>query len=531
MGVSDELVDLCAGVAEGDENYGACLAASYANSIETGVDVFYLIFAAALVFLMQAGFAMLCAGSVRQKNVKNIMLKNLLDACGGALGFWSVGYAFAYGGADSSTDKKDFIGSSNYFFLMNVGNTVTYDEDGFFVDQNVGYDYVGWFFQFAFAATAATIVAGTVAERCKMSAYLCYSIFLTGFVYPVVVHAIWSGNGFLTAFNSSPTFGVGVIDFAGSGVVHMTGGATALVAAKILGPRLGRFYDADGIPLPEPATFPAHSVALQILGTFILWFGWYGFNPGSSLYIANADSAAVAALAAVNTTIAAAAGCVTAMFTDTLVGQMKTGEAMYDLTMAMNGALGGLVAITAGCSVVEPWASLVIGIVGGWVYFGFSNLLLKLKIDDAVDAIPVHFANGAWGVIAVGLFAEPGRTMIAYSQDKHVGWFYSWGRGSSDATLLWAQICSILFIIGWVFALMTPFFMILNCLGMFRVDPLEEEVGLDISHHKGAAYDLSQPNKEDVEELVARRSTAHGKVEAPSQVSKAADEAEGDEES
>lgn len=158
----------------------------------------------ALVFMMQSGFAMLCAGSVRQKNVKNIMLKNLLDACGGAIGFWSVGYAFAYGGDDTS--DKNFIGTS-YFFLTDFG----------------GSDYMGWFFQFAFAATAATIVAGTVAERCKMQAYLCYSLFLTGFVYPVVVRSIWSSNGFLTAFRDDPFRDIGVIDFAGSGVVHMTG--------------------------------------------------------------------------------------------------------------------------------------------------------------------------------------------------------------------------------------------------------------------------------------------------------------------
>jgi len=201
---------------------------------------------------MQAGFAMLCAGSVRQKNVKNIMLKNLLDACGGAIGFFTVGFAFAYGG--DTEPGKTFIGNT-YFFLIDFK------------------DYHSWFFQFAFAATAATIVAGTVAERCKMQAYLCYSVFLTGFVYPVIVHSIWSSNGFLSAFLAEEDAfrNIGMIDFAGSGVVHMTGGATALIAAIVLGPRRGRFYDEDGNPLETPAAFPAHSVALQILGTFILW--------------------------------------------------------------------------------------------------------------------------------------------------------------------------------------------------------------------------------------------------------------------
>mmetsp|Transcript_13060 Transcript_13060/g.18709 ORF Transcript_13060/g.18709 Transcript_13060/m.18709 type:complete len:481 (-) Transcript_13060:187-1629(-) len=437
-----------------------------------GLDVFYLLFAGAMVFFMQAGFAMLCAGSIRAKNVKNIMLKNILDACGGAVGFWTIGYAFAYGGADSSTIS--FIGNSD-FVLANIHD---------------GGSLIGWFFQFAFAATAATIVAGTVAERCKFEAYIAYSLMLTGFVYPVVVHAIWSSSGFLSAFTDDKFLGSGMIDFAGSGVVHMTGGITALYAAKILGPRIGRFYDADGNELPEPVSFPPHSVALQVLGTFILWVGWYGFNPGSTLGISPAGYADVAALCAVTTTLAAAAGSVSAMFTDMIMTRMKTGETMYDITMCMNGALSGLVGITAGCSVCEPWAAFVIGIIAGWVYIGFSNLLVKMKIDDAVDAIPVHFGNGMWGCIATGLFASPGLVANAYGTENY-GAFY--GQGGA---LLGVEICGILFIIGWVGVIMIPYFMVLNAMGLFRVDALEEEVGLDISHHKGAAYDMSGPSED-----------------------------------
>ncbi len=234
----------------------------------------------------------------------------MLDACGGALGFFTIGFSLAYG------DGGSFVGVSREKFFLN-----SYD------------NYIDFFFQFTFAATAATIVAGTVAERCKMAAYLCYSLFLTAFVYPVVVHAIWNGNGFLSAFNADPMFGVGMIDFAGSGVVHMTGGITALVAAIVLGPRLGRFHDEDGNPLDTPTDFPAHSVALQVLGTFILWFGWYGFNPGSTLAISPAGYGAVAALCAVTTTLSAAAGCVSALFLDTILGMITEGEAHYDLTM------------------------------------------------------------------------------------------------------------------------------------------------------------------------------------------------------
>jgi len=483
-----------------DASSAVCNVKSTVDGISTGVDTFFLLFAGAAVFLMQAGFAMLCAGSVRQKNVKNIMLKNLLDACGGAIGFYTLGYGFAYGG------EMTFIGSANFAI----------------VDLSSGPDYIGFFFQFAFAATAATIVAGTVAERCKMVAYLCYSLFLTAFVYPIVVRSVWGTYGFLSAFSEAPFKDIGCIDFAGSGVVHMTGGATALVAAIVLGPRRGRFYDEDGNALETPTSFPAHSTALQILGTFILWFGWYGFNPGSALAIANADSAATAALCAVTTTLAAACGCVTAMAFDCVMDYRATGEVSYDLTMAMNGALGGLVAITAGCSVVYPWAAVIIGIIGGLVYYGFSKLLIKLKIDDAVDAIPVHFANGAWGVFAVGLFASEDLQAIAGYSTAHQGWFYNGG----DANLLLVQVCAILWVCAWVGAIMTPFFMLLNAAGMFRVDPLEEEVGLDISHHRGQAYDLEPAKQADVEELMEVRASKHGKVEVPKEVAQAAVEAE-----
>jgi Amt family ammonium transporter len=163
---------------------------------------------------------------------------------------------------------------------------------------------------------------------------------------------------------------------------------TALIAAKILGPRIGRFTDAFGNPLPEPASFPPHSAALQVLGTFILWVGWYGFNPGSTLAISSSESAAVSALAAVTTTISAATGSVSALLTDMIINRRKTGEIEYDITMCMNGALSGLVAITAGCAVMAPWAAFVTGAIGGWVYIFFSKLLVKLRIDDAVDAIP-----------------------------------------------------------------------------------------------------------------------------------------------
>ena len=188
---------------------------------------------------------MLCAGAVRKKNVRNTMLKNLLDACGAALAFFTVGYAFAFGGMDKGSPNKTFIGTSN-FFLMDVD------------------DLSFWLFQYAFSAASATIVAGTLAERCQMSAYMCYSLLLGGFVYPVIAHSIWSPQGFLSHLSVEPLWGVGMIDFAGGGVVHMTGGTTALFATSILGPRRGRFHDSTGRKLDKPIEMPGHSVALQV---------------------------------------------------------------------------------------------------------------------------------------------------------------------------------------------------------------------------------------------------------------------------
>merc|ERR1719324_147056 len=233
------------------------------------VDAFYLLYAGALVFLMQAGFAMLCAGSVRMKNAKNIMLKNVLDACVGAIGFWATGYGVAYG----SKPGNWFCGT-HFFFLNGIEHLDSYHS---------------WMFQFAFAATAATIVSGAVAERCQMAAYAGYSALLTMWVYPVVVHWIWSSDGWLSAFHSDPMLGIGVVDFAGCGVVHMVGGAAALAGAKVLGPRIGRFEASKVNPMP------GHNASLVVLGTFILWFGWYGFNPGSTLGITASGYAFVAA--------------------------------------------------------------------------------------------------------------------------------------------------------------------------------------------------------------------------------------------
>lgn len=470
-------------IAEGNSDEGLleCVTSSLSRNDELlalGIDFVFLMFSTALVFFMQAGFAMLCAGSVRRKNVQNSMLKNLLDACGAAIGFWTFGYAFAYSPYLPGDGGTSFIGNQ-HFALNDLEPT----------------EYSFWLFQFAFAATSATIVAGTLAERCQMIAYLCYSLVLTGLVYPIVVRAIWSQYGFLN-FRNGQLFGeerqVGMIDFAGGGVVHVTGGITALLATKILGPRKGRFYDYRGRKLETPAPFPGHSAALQVLGTFILWLGWYGFNCGSIVTVSKGTSttsnALIASLTAVNTTLAASGACVSALFTKLYRTERRSGEATFNLVTALNGTLAGLVSITAGCAIIEPWAALVTGLIAGWIYLYVSDWLIKHCLDDAVDAIPVHFANGAWGVISVGLFAAPKHMIDLYENDLNVGWFYEWGRGSGNASLLAAQIVGLLFILTWTVGAMAPFFILLNYLGWFRADSLEEVVGLDISYHGGAVY-------------------------------------------
>jgi Amt family ammonium transporter len=226
----------------------------------------------------------------------------------------------------------------------------------------------------------------------------------------------------------------------------------------------------------------------------------YGFNPGSALLLGVKDSGLIASVAAVNTTLAAGCGAISALFSNLYLEERKTGDYSFNLTMAMNGLLGGLVAITAGCGTVEPWAACLIGVVAGWVYLGGSALLLRLKIDDAVDAIPVHLFNGAWGLISTGLFSSPGRLLEAFGTEESVGWFYSVGSGSMDFQLLCNQCVALLFLIGWPIVTMTPFFIWLNYMGWLRADSLEELVGLDMSYHGGADPHDVDGNDDDIDE-------------------------------
>ena len=444
-----------------DGTLGKAEATGNAASFTGDIDTFYILMCGILVFFMQAGFSMLESGCVAEKNVTNILFKNLMDAGIGAIGFWLVGYGFAYGGIE---EDGVFIGSGN-FALSDMG-------------KEGQRQWTTWFFQWAFAATAATIVSGAVAERTKISAYFAYSIVITAIIYPVVVHWVWDTEGWLSAFSTGkmlsgdPTTSNGMIDFAGSGVVHMVGGFSGLMGAIVAGPRLGRFAptnDADG----RPIVINEHNKLVAALGVCILWMGWYGFNCGSTLMISG--SSITAGKVAVTTTLAAASGMVTTMLVVKLV------EKEYSLLKSLNGVLAGLVSITAGCAVVDPWCAFVIGIIGALVYLGAGALLLKLKIDDPLEACPIHGFCGAWGVLAVGIFGTHQNALDAAFDVKAPEAF---SNGSQFAT----QLVGVLAIFAWTVATSgLLFFVIDKTLGM-HVEEEIEEAGLDTSEHGGAVY-------------------------------------------
>ncbi len=336
-----------------------------ASNVQGNLNWTWTLIAASLVFFMQAGFAMVETGFTRAKNAGNILMKNLMDFSMGILAFWAVGFAFMFG-------KGDFIGLTHFF---GIGLETAFD----------GWGWTFFMFQGVFAATAATIVSGAMAERTKFNSYLVASFLLTAFVYPLFGHWTW---GSLFSPESAGWLGnLGFIDFAGSTVVHSIGGWTALAAAIVLGPRIGKFKNG------KPTAIPGHSLPLAALGVFILWFGWFGFNSGSTTTGTNAIG-----LIAVNTCLAAGAASISALIASIMLFKKA------DVGMTLNGSLAGLVAITAGCANVAPWASVIIGLIAG-VLVVFSVLFIdKIGIDDPVGAVSVHGVNGAWGTLAAGIF-------------------------------------------------------------------------------------------------------------------------------
>ncbi len=406
------------------------------------LDNIVLFVCAVLVLFMQAGFAMVEVGLNAAKNTVNILYKNVMDLAVGALLFFLVGFGLMYPTSYMTPEQAETISG---FFAF--GGSGIYEAGA---DRTFS-PHVDWFFQAVFAATAATIVSGAVAGRMKFVAYLVYSALLTGLIYPISGYWKW-GGGWLTQFGD-----MAFQDFAGSAVVHAVGGFAGLAGAIILGPRLGRFT-ADGKSVP----LPGHNVAFAALGVFILWVGWYGFNPGSQLAFQATGDVDAMVLIAVNTTLAAAGGVVAA----TVISWGLFGKP--DLTMSLNGALGGLVGITACCDCFSNVWSIVVGLVAGVLVVTGVVMLDKLKIDDPVGAWPVHGLCGVWGCLAIGLLPN---THLA-----------------GGATSFWIQFVGTAAYCVWAFVTMGTVFGVLRLMGMLRVTAEEETAGLDISEHGMHAY-------------------------------------------
>jgi Amt family ammonium transporter len=446
--------------------------------LATAMDHMWLLICGSLVMFMQAGFAMVEAGCCRAKNVQNILMKNLSDVCIGTLGWWALGWAMAYG----HDRNKGFIpGGESGFFGMGFNR----DEGSGRITPNDGNLALNWFFQWAFCSAAATIVSGGVAERVRFGGYAFYSLTMTGFIYPVVVSWTW-GFGWL----SSEVNDVNFVDFAGAGIVHLTGGTGALVGAVIAGSRNGRWE--------YPEEFVPHSLPLVVLGTFILWFGWYGFNCGSTLSMHDAKTGMLAAQVAMNTTISAATGGIS-VFAIRLIILRK-----YDVGGLCNGVLAGLVSITAGCSNVESGSAFCIGLIGGCIYHAASTLIRFAKIDDPIDAFPVHGACGAWGLMAAALF-DWGRGF------DHVHGFSGWDcmrEAKDDGTvgcmtgkggqLVAANAVMLVTIVAWSGTISAIIFTVLRVFGYLRATNDNQDEGMDASCAVKSAYTL-----EDAHGIVA----------------------------
>ena len=397
-------------------------------------DVTWTLVAAFLVFFMQAGFALCEAGLTRAKNTGNILMKNMMDFCIGTPCYWLVGFGIMFAGSGALIGGFDpFIRGSYDFGTLPV--------------------WVYAVFQTVFCATAATIVSGSMAERTKFSAYCCYSAAISLIVYPISGHWIW-GGGWLAQ--------LGFHDFAGSCAIHMVGGISALIGAKLLGPRIGKFDKDKSGKIVKVNAFPGHNLPIGCLGVFILWLGWYGFNGAAATSVEQLGSIFV------TTTIAPAI----ATFVCMVFTWLKYGKP--DVSMCLNASLAGLVGITAGCDVMDATGAIIVGIVSGLlVCFGVWLLDHVLHIDDPVGAVAVHFFNGLWGIIAVGLFATPDAPLSSCT-----GLFYGGG-----FSLLGSQLLGLLCIAAWTAVLITITFLIIKHTIGLRASAEEEVIGLDATEH------------------------------------------------
>jgi Amt family ammonium transporter len=423
----------------------ALAAAQDVTPQDIAINSIWVVLAAILVLFMQAGFAMLEVGLSRMKNAGAVMGKILINLSISFLMFWAVGFSLAFGTGNG------FIGSSGWF--MDAADpardfaSLAYSHTDF---------QATWFFQVAFCAVSLAIVFGSMLDRTKFIGYVLFGVAFTGFIYPTVAHWTWGGGWLAQA---------GFQDFAGSSIVHLQGALAATAGALVIGPRIGKFRDGRSVPIP------GHSVPLTILGVIILWVGWMGFNPGSFLNAVGANFADVA----VNTNLAAAAG---------VIGATIGARVMFktlDVTQMGNGALAGLVAITAPCAFVDPWAAVVIGLVAGLIVPPLVLLVERLRIDDPVGALPVHGMAGIWGTLACGLFATQER---AGALGVGGGGLLT-GNGGHQ---LWVQLYGVAATVGFTFALSLAAFLAIRYTVGLRVSEEDELRGLDISEHGMFGY-------------------------------------------
>jgi Amt family ammonium transporter len=413
------------------------------------LDVVWLFIGAILVFIMQAGFALVETGLTRAKNATNITMKNVMDFCFGAIVYWAIGWGFMYG----EDALGGLIGTSQFFFGEMEVTTANADI------------YKNWFFQVVFAATAATIVSGAMAERTQFKSYLIYTCFISAFIYPISGHWAWSGDGWLAS--------MGFHDFAGSTVVHSVGGWAALMGAIVLGPRIGKYVKgADGSITVR--AFPGHNIPYAALGVLLLFFGWFGFNGASTLTSLGEGSiwsGANISRVCTTTTLAAAAGAVAALLFSWIWFKKP------DCSMTLNGLLAGLVGITAPCAVVSPGAAVVIGLIAGVLVVLSVEFIDKvLKVDDPVGAVSVHCVCGIFGTLAVGIWANA-------EADGVLGLLHGGG-----LTQLGKQLIGVVSVGAWAAVTSLLLFFAIKAITGLRVTPKEELMGLDLSEHKSEAY-------------------------------------------
>jgi Amt family ammonium transporter len=461
------------------------------------LNVLWVLLAGFLVFFMQAGFALVETGFTRARSVAHTMMMNMMVFCIGAIGYWLVGFAIQFGGVNytypavngldawafSPVTLGDWTGLLDSPLL--VGGAGVLGLEGFMLGGlTANFGVLTFFlFQMVFMDTAATIPTGSMAERLKFSGFIWMSLWVSMFIFPLIGSWVW-GGGWLQNLGRSAGLCNGAVDFAGSGVVHMVGGSVALAGAMVIGPRIGK-YNRDG----SANSIPGHSIALGVLGTIILFFGWFGFNPGSSLGFTGAFRN-LAVSAAINTLLAGAAGGISAMAYAWRFGASRK----PDPALSVNGILAGLVAITAPCAFVDSWAAVVIGLIAGVWACVATALLDRWKIDDPVGAVPVHFFNGLWGVLAVGIFANGSPDSAAWNgvPGAVTGLLYG------GSTQILAQMAEALAVGGTAFGLSYVFFKALAAFGVLRVSREDELAGLDLPEMGVAGYPTDwEPNLDD----------------------------------